>query len=114
LLVDWAPFEVRIYSAFWRASRIPNQLSPRLPARKSALETNTFKQDIFLSESPGGCAGPLNPRLSEKAEDLGLVDSPYESRLDTTLGGIASFARLVKNASRGVVNASIPDTFVMA
>jgi hypothetical protein len=45
---------------------------------------------------------------------LGVAGSAYESRLDTTREGIANLERLVKNASRGVVSASMPDTFAIA
>ena len=88
-----------------------NQLSPRLPAKNTALGINTFKHAIFRSDSPGACAGPLKPRFSENdAVGLGVCDSTFELRLETTRAGTESLERLVKKASRGVVRPSTPET----
>jgi len=94
---------------------IPYQLSPRLPARKWALDTNTFKQTKFRSDNPGGCTGEVSPKFSvSDTAERGVAGSMYDSKLATTREGMANFARLVRNASLGVVSASIPATFVIA
>ena len=61
---------------------------------------------------------PGNPNVSEiaLAAVRGVLGSAgtYESMLDTTRVGIARRARLVKNASRGVVSPNMPETVVSA
>ena len=77
---------------------------------------------MLRSESPGGCAPPppgsVTPKLSATAPAAlrGVLGSAgiYESMLETTPVGIARRARDVKNASRGVVRPSIPETVVRA
>jgi hypothetical protein len=94
---------------------MPNQLSPKLPAKNKAHDSKTLRQAILRSDRPGAWAGPVNPRFSESiVVVLGVAGSAYESRLDTTREGIANLARLVKNASLGVESANIPETFAIA
>jgi hypothetical protein len=95
-----------------------NQLEPRLPARNNAEDSKTFRHATFLSERDGGCCGPpvreVRPRDSaDNTPPLGAACSIGASRLDTTPGGIANFARHVKKASLGVDNPNAPAVFAI-
>jgi hypothetical protein len=99
---------------------MPNQLPPRLPARNTALPTSVFKHAMFLSDKLVGCTSPVNPRFSDRDAVRGVDGIPPSPPVDalsralTTRAGTASFSKLVKKASRGVLRASIPATFVIA